>query len=199
MSEIRFGHRCEECEDGTVVARHVKNYATKIRGYPFVVDDAIIGVCDACGTEYFDSREVDRWEREFEDAQYLDAEEITALRERLGFPREQLALLIGCTRQSIYNWENADRSTAQSWTFRGPWDPWFCKQRLENDVPAMTLTGRRPKPPPDARERRRLSSDLMEWRLGGWSTVFTTECSRLNWANHSENSGLRRDGCVWRR
>jgi DNA-binding transcriptional regulator YiaG len=81
------------------------------------VADARVGICDRCGAEHFDPNETLRWRSEFEEQQsqsYLAPPEIRELRKRLGLSMEQFAILIGCTRQSLYNWERSDRRSPQS-------------------------------------------------------------------------------------
>lgn len=119
MKAVAFGYKCEECGRGTVVEKLIPEYHTKIKGYPFVVKNAWIGVCNACGAEHFDARETERWERIFEvehTKHFLTPQEIQRLRKSLGLSMEQFAFLIGCTRQSLYNWLRADRSKPQSRT-----------------------------------------------------------------------------------
>ncbi len=114
-----FEYPCTECGLGIVRTTRVQNYKTKIKGYPFIVDEALIGVCDHCGSEEFAPEETKRWEELF--ARSLEArrvflapEEITALRKALGLSMEDFARLIGCTRQSIYHWEKPDRISSPS-------------------------------------------------------------------------------------
>ena len=92
-------------------------YRTKVRGQPFLVTDAHVGVCDACGAEHFAAEETARWHQLFEEEQahrQLSAEDIRRLREDLQLSMEQFAALVGCTRQSLHNWERADRKRPQS-------------------------------------------------------------------------------------
>jgi putative zinc finger/helix-turn-helix YgiT family protein len=114
-----FNYICEECGQGTVREKIFRHYHTKIRGYPFVVDEARIGVCDKCEAKHFNAKETKRWEELYDqqlqnqDA-YLSASDIRQVRESLGLTVESLAYLVGCTRQSIYNWEKTDREKPQS-------------------------------------------------------------------------------------
>jgi putative zinc finger/helix-turn-helix YgiT family protein len=110
-----FEYKCPECGRGSVRTTRVQNYKTKIKGYPFVVDEAIIGICDSCGAKHFVPEETKRWEelyyRSLEQRQaFLSSMEIGDLRKRIGLSMEDFARLIGCTRQSIYNWEKVDRT-----------------------------------------------------------------------------------------
>jgi putative zinc finger/helix-turn-helix YgiT family protein len=115
-TELLFEYSCPECGRGTVKTTRVHNYKTKIRGYPFVVDDALIGVCDQCQAESFAPEETNRWEELFSHSlearqAFLSPEEIAELRKSLGLSMEDFARLIGSTRQSISMWEKADRTS----------------------------------------------------------------------------------------
>lgn len=113
-TELMFEYPCPECGRGTVRTTRVHNYKTKIKGYPFVVDEALIGVCDLCHAESFAPEETKRWEnlfsRSLEASQaFLSPEEITELRKALDLSMEDFARLIGSTRQSISMWEKEER------------------------------------------------------------------------------------------
>ena len=60
-----FNYICEECGKGIVKKKVFEDYKTKIKGYPFVVDKAIIGICDQCGARHFDANETKRWRKNF--------------------------------------------------------------------------------------------------------------------------------------
>lgn len=112
------GH-CPECGQGTIKPTRFQNYKTTIRGYPFVVDEAWIGVCDACGTKSCNAQETDRWTALFDQAleersAHLSPTEITQLREALGLSKKDFAHLIGATGRSLYTWETPDRHTPPS-------------------------------------------------------------------------------------
>ena len=113
-TEPMFEYACPECGRGTVQTRRILNYKTKIKGYPFVVDEALIGECDRCETRSFAPEETKRWEELFTntlEARHasLSPEEIKELRKSLGLSMEDFARLIGATRQSISMWEKEDR------------------------------------------------------------------------------------------
>ena len=113
-TEILFDYACPECEQGRVQARRILNYKTKIRGYPFVVDEALIGECDQCGARSFAPQETQRWEELFTKSleahhAFLCPEEIKTLRKSLGLSMEDFARLIGTTRQSLSMWEKSER------------------------------------------------------------------------------------------
>lgn len=115
METVGFGYKCQECGQGTVLEKVVPEYRTKVKGYPWTVANARVGICDRCGAEHFDPNETLRWRTEFEEKQsYLTPAEIRETRQRLGLSMEQFAILMGCTRQSLYNWERTDRLSAQS-------------------------------------------------------------------------------------
>ena len=117
MEMVAFGYRCQECGQGIVQAQTIPEFHTKIKGYPFVVKDARIGICDACGAKHFGAKEIERWERMFDEehaGEYLKPEDIRGLRTSLDLTMEQFAALIGSTRQSLHNWERKDRTKPQS-------------------------------------------------------------------------------------
>lgn len=117
MQAVAFGYKCQECGQGTVLENVYPEYKTKLKGYPLTVENARIGVCDRCGAEHFDARETVRWRALLEDRQsgsYMRPVEIRDLRKHLGLSMEQFAILLGCTRQSLYNWERPGRATPQS-------------------------------------------------------------------------------------
>jgi len=116
-----FNYLCEECGKGTVRATVFHDYKTRIRGYPFIVPEAVIGVCDNdnCRAKHFNSKETKRWEelynKDLESKHvFLSTAEILELRKSLGLSMEDFAYLIGSTRQSIYNWEKMERQRDQS-------------------------------------------------------------------------------------
>ncbi len=111
-----FEYPCPECGLGTVRTMRILNYKTKIKGFPFVVDEALIGVCDRCQAESFAPEETKRWQELFYHSlearqAFLSPQEITELRTALGLSMEDFARLIGCTRQSISAWEKRDRTS----------------------------------------------------------------------------------------
>ena len=57
-----FEYTCPECGLGTVRTTRILNYKTKIKGYPFVVEEALIGVRDRCQAESFAPEGTKRWE-----------------------------------------------------------------------------------------------------------------------------------------
>lgn len=116
-----FEYTCPECGIGTVRTTRALNYKTKVKGYPLVVGEAFIGVCDHCQAEQFAPEETKRWEEIFNRSleahrAFLSPEEITELRTALGLSMEDFARLIGCTRQSISAWERRDRASSPSRT-----------------------------------------------------------------------------------
>jgi putative zinc finger/helix-turn-helix YgiT family protein len=113
-----FNYKCESCNEGTVKQQVRKNFTTRVQGFPFTVPEATTGVCDKCGAEYFSAPEVLRWERLYkrnllEQQHLLEPQTIQALRERLGLSIGDFAVLVGCTRQTVYNWERRNRNAPQ--------------------------------------------------------------------------------------
>lgn len=114
-----FDYMCQECGQGTVKEKRIKNCRTRIKGYPFTVPEAIIGICDSCKAEHFAAEETKRWEELFsqsleKEKLFLLPQDIERVRKAVGLSMENFALLIGSTRQSLYNWENGKRSRPQS-------------------------------------------------------------------------------------
>ena len=62
---LLFEYSCPECGLGTVRTTKSQNYKTKIKGYPFIVDEAFIGICDNCKAKHFAPSETKRWEELF--------------------------------------------------------------------------------------------------------------------------------------
>ena len=119
MPDVVFGFKCPECGQGTVRDTRVPTYSTMIRGCPFVVRDALIGVCDSCGSKHFIDTETKKWAEAFERSQsslYLSPSEIRGVRKALALTTDQFSFLIGCSRQSLYNWESETRSAPPSRT-----------------------------------------------------------------------------------
>lgn len=114
-----FQYTCQECGQGTVKEQKIENHKTKIKGYPFTVPEAIVGICDKCKAEHFAAEETKHWEELFaksleKEKIFLLPQDIERVRKDLGLSMENFALLIGSTRQSLYNWENRKRSHPQS-------------------------------------------------------------------------------------
>jgi putative zinc finger/helix-turn-helix YgiT family protein len=114
-----FNFLCEECGKGKVRKHTIQNFATRIRGYPFVVPAAVVGVCDNCGAQVFDPQEMRHWSELFtaglvEKGHLLTPQQIRSIREQLGLSIGDFARLIGSTRQSVYNWEREERKSPQT-------------------------------------------------------------------------------------
>lgn len=117
MPALSFGYKCQECGKGTVLEQIFQGYKTKLRGLPLTVDDARIGVCDQCGARHFDPSETIRWRTLLDDKYaeaYLQPSDIQDLIKQLGLSMEQFANFVGCTRQSLYNWQRPERTAPQS-------------------------------------------------------------------------------------
>lgn len=111
-------NRCANCGTQRIEFRNVKDFETKVRGVPFVVPEATIGTCISCGAKFFTPQEIRRWQELFDTEQQrtgrlLTSEDIQCIRHALGLPINSFALLIGTTRQSVYNWERKDRKAPQ--------------------------------------------------------------------------------------
>ena len=93
----------------------------KSKPFPLWCQKQLWEWCDTCNARAFDPRETKRWQDLFyqrlEDKEiFYSREEIKTLRESLGLSVTDFAHLIGCTRQSIYNWERQDRINQQTRT-----------------------------------------------------------------------------------
>ena len=113
---IRDNYTGPECGEGRVCATRCTNYRIKVKGYPFVVDEAWIGVCDKCETRIYSPVETRRWNALFSQSladkgAYLSPETIRTLPAQLGLSATDFALLIGSTRQSLHNWTRSQRES----------------------------------------------------------------------------------------
>ena len=48
MDDRMFGVPCPECGKGTIEPVRFQNYKIKVKAYPFMVPEAVVGVCDTC-------------------------------------------------------------------------------------------------------------------------------------------------------
>lgn len=113
-----FDYRCEECQKGTVKAKKSRNYEVRIFDETFIVPTATIGVCNQCGTQNFDGREMHRWETLYnrwlaKRRQVLSPERIRTVRESLRLSQKDFARFLGVSRQSIAAWEKDTRPSVQ--------------------------------------------------------------------------------------
>jgi putative zinc finger/helix-turn-helix YgiT family protein len=111
-------NHCVACGKGGIEFRKVKNFETMVRGNRFTVPEATIGFCKECDSKVFDPREIRRWQELFDaeevsQGKFLSAAEVKEIRETLGLQISQFAILLGATRQSVYNWEREKRNTPQ--------------------------------------------------------------------------------------
>jgi len=111
-------NRCANCGKGEIKFQNVKDFETQVRGVPFTVPEATIGICNACDARFFSPQEITRWQQLFDAQQVrsgrlLSAEEIASIRLGLGMSINSFAQLLGTTRQSVYNWERKDRKSPQ--------------------------------------------------------------------------------------
>ncbi len=117
MPALSFGYKCQECGKGMVREHIFHGYKTKLKGLPLTVDDARIGVCDQCAARHFDPSETMRWRALLEQKcaeRFLQPSDIQDLTRQVGLSMEQFSNLVGCTRQSLYNWQRPDRTAPQS-------------------------------------------------------------------------------------
>lgn len=111
-------NKCASCGQGEVRTRTLRDFETKVRGTRFVVPEATVAICDSCGAKFYSPAEIRRWQKLFEAQQetagkLLTAEEVERIRLDLGLSVSSIALLLGSTRQSVYNWERRDRKSPQ--------------------------------------------------------------------------------------
>jgi putative zinc finger/helix-turn-helix YgiT family protein len=111
-------NHCANCGKGKIEFQSVKDFETKVRGVPFTVPEASVGICNSCGAKFYSPNEIRRWQQLFDAQQVaagrlLSAEEISSIRQGLGLSVSSFALLLGTTRQSVYNWERRDRKSPQ--------------------------------------------------------------------------------------
>lgn len=111
-------NHCANCGKGKIEFQNVKDFETKVRGVPFTVPEASVGICNSCGAKFYSPNEIRRWQQLFDAQQLavgrlLTAEEIASIRQGLGLSVSAFALLLGTTRQSVYNWERKDRKSPQ--------------------------------------------------------------------------------------
>jgi len=109
---------CPECGKGKVKKTVRSNFKTKVRGQRFVVPEAVIGVCNQCGKEFFSAEEIKRWTRLHEESleprcRPLSAEKVTEIRNNLRLTIQAFASLVHCTRQTVHNWERRGRKVPQ--------------------------------------------------------------------------------------
>jgi YgiT-type zinc finger domain-containing protein len=110
---------CPECGKGIVKKTVRKNFETRVRGYPLVVPEAVVGICNNCGREFFGASEVKRWTQLYDEVHArrckpLASESISGIRQGLRLTIGRFALFLGCTRQAVHNWERPDRKVPQS-------------------------------------------------------------------------------------
>jgi putative zinc finger/helix-turn-helix YgiT family protein len=111
-------NHCAKCGKGEIEFRKTQNFETMVRGVPFTVPEATIGYCTTCGAKVFDPKEIRRWQKLYEadhvsKGKLLSATDVANIRRALGLQINQFALLVGTTRQSVYNWERENRNSPQ--------------------------------------------------------------------------------------
>ena len=61
-----FNYLCEDCQVGTVHKTVKKNYTVNLFDKPIIIPEAIIGLCDNCGTRNYHGKEMHRWKEIYE-------------------------------------------------------------------------------------------------------------------------------------
>src|SRR5229473_6142192 len=89
--QIMTENRCANCGKGIIEFQRVKDFETKVRGIPFTVPEATIGICNSCGARLFSPEEIKRWQYLFDAGQLdtgklLSAGEIASIRQLLDLP-----------------------------------------------------------------------------------------------------------------
>lgn len=102
---------CPKCKNGKLEVTVLRNFETRLKGIPFVVEDAKVLQCVKCGEKVYAAKEIERWEQVQKN--YLQSkgllmtpEQVKHLRETIGFSVADLACLLGVTRQTVYSWES---------------------------------------------------------------------------------------------
>ncbi|MCF7740920.1 MAG: type II toxin-antitoxin system MqsA family antitoxin [Candidatus Marinimicrobia bacterium] len=113
-----FNYKCEECGRGIVKDTKKKNYKVEIFNQDFRITEAIIGICNNCGSVNYAGEEIKRWRKLYRKWQtkskkYLSPDKVKEIRRSLDMTQKDFAEFIGVTRQSISTWEKTDRPSVQ--------------------------------------------------------------------------------------
>jgi DNA-binding transcriptional regulator YiaG len=111
-------NKCANCGKGDIEFQKLKDFETRVRGVPFTVPEATVAICNSCGAKFYSPIEIKRWQQLFDAEQIgtgrlLSAEDVEGIRRGLDLRINSFALLLGTTRQSVYNWERKDRNSPQ--------------------------------------------------------------------------------------
>lgn len=112
------GIKCPNCGIGEVVMKEYLRYSTTVQGMPIIVDKATIGICDKCGEEIVEAKEIERWIEELnrklkEEGKMVSGEEIRNMRKEHDLGVLDFAFMLGVTRQTVYAWENSSSKGMQ--------------------------------------------------------------------------------------
>src|SRR6266850_590626 len=91
-----FEYKCPECENGLVRTTLIDNFKTKIKGFPFIVPQATMGICDNCGARQYSPHEIERWNQLYllsleKGHAFLSPLELAETRKQLGLSMEDFA------------------------------------------------------------------------------------------------------------
>lgn len=112
------GMSCQKCKKGVFEMTVLPKFQTKLKGIPFVVEDAKFLQCPNCGEKVYDANEMERWEQVLKDhlqskGLLITSEQVKELRDVAGLSVADLACLLGVTRQTVYGWESKSTGGVQ--------------------------------------------------------------------------------------
>ena len=110
--------RCSSCGKPDVHAECVPEYATRVRGVPVTIKNAMIERCAGCGAVTVSARELERWEgeqrRALQDGSLIPRPaDLKQLRSSLGLSASDFAVLFGVSRQTVHAWERVESGGMQ--------------------------------------------------------------------------------------
>ncbi len=109
---------CQKCKKGMFEMTVLPKFQTKLKGIPFVVEDAKVLQCPNCGEKVYDAKEMERWEQVLKShlqstGLLITPEQVKELRDVAGLSVADLACLLGVTRQTVYGWESKSSGGVQ--------------------------------------------------------------------------------------
>lgn len=112
------GMSCQKCKKGVFEMTVLPKFQTKLKGIPFVVEDAKVLQCPNCGEKVYDAKEIERWEQVLKDhlqskGLLITSEQVREVRDVAGLSVADLACLLGVTRQTVYGWESKSTGGVQ--------------------------------------------------------------------------------------